>query len=219
MLNLIKSNKYFLYPYLVLMLFLSVILLVYTKTDIHLYINQFHTPFFDVFFKHYTKLGDGIVVGIFIFILLFIKYRYAIIASISGVFAIIVVQSFKKYLIPDVDRPWRFFKGVHELYFVPDVVSHTSHSFPSGHTTTGFLIFFIFALIVKNKMLKFLFLIFAVLIGYSRIYLSQHFLNDVYFASIFSILISFFTYLWVSKWKNPKLDNSITSNLRNKIVK
>ena len=211
MLSLFIKNKCFFYPYIILMLFLSVILLIYSKTDIHLFINQFHSPFFDVFFKHYTKLGDGIVVGVFIFILLFIKYRYAIIVSISGIFAIILVQSFKRFLIPDVNRPWLYFKGVHELYFVPDVVSHTSHSFPSGHTTTGFLIFFIFALIINNKMFKFLFLIFAVLIGYSRIYLSQHFLNDVYFASIFSILISFFTYLWVSNWNNPKLDNSIIS--------
>jgi len=213
--NLLKKNKYFFYPYIVLMLFLSIILLIYNKAEIHLFVNQFHSPFFDVFFKHYTKLGDGIVVGIFIFILLFIKYRYAIITSISGVFAIIVVQSFKRYLMPDVSRPSLFFDGVNELYLVPDVVAHTSHSFPSGHTTTGFLIFFLLTLFVNNKMLKFLFLIFAILIGYSRIYLSQHFLIDVYFASIFSILISIFIYLWISKLENPKLDNSIISKFNN----
>ncbi|MBN1251937.1 MAG: phosphatase PAP2 family protein [Bacteroidales bacterium] len=217
MFNLIRKNKYFLCPYFGIILIISIILLSYSKSEIHLFINKFHNSFFDLFFKYYTHLGDGIVVAVFIFILLFIKYRYAIITAISGILAIIVVQSLKRYIIPDVNRPELFFKGIHELYFVPDVITHTSHSFPSGHTTTGFLIFFISALITNNKFLKFLFLIFAILIGYSRVYLSQHFLNDVYFASIFSIIIGFFTFFWVSNWKNNKLDNSILNLFNSKI--
>ena len=215
MLDLIRKNKYFLYPYSFILVIISIILLVFSKTEIHIFINKFHTSFFDVFFKYYTHLGDGIVVGLLIFILLFIKFRYAIITSISGIFAIMVVQSFKRFFTPEIYRPLVFFRDVHELYFVPDVIVHTSRSFPSGHTTTGFLIFFISALIANNKNLKFLFLIFAFLVGYSRIYLSQHFLNDAYFASIFSVTISLLTYYWVSNWKSNILDNSIISLFKN----
>jgi len=211
MLNLFNKNKYFFLPYIILMLFLSYFLIIYSKTDIHLFTNQFYNPFFDAFFKYYTHLGDGIVVAVFIFILLFIKYRYAITLAISGAFIIIIIQFFKRVLFADVVRPYLFFKNIHELHYIQDVDNHSFNSFPSGHTATGFLVFLIFALIVNNKYLKFLFLIFAILTGYSRIYLSQHFLVDVYFASIFSILISFFTFYWVSNWKNTKLDNSIIS--------
>ncbi len=216
MLNLFNKNRYFFLPYIILMLILGYFLIFYTKKDIHLFTNQFHSPFFDVFFKYFTEVGDGIVVGIFIFILLFVKYRYAIIVSISGIFTIILVHFLKQYMFPDVDRPYLFFKNIHELYYINGVDNHILNSFPSGHTATGFLNFFLFSLIVNNNYLKLLFLIFAVLIGYSRVYLSQHFLIDVYFASIFSILISFFTFYWVSKWKNPKFNNSIikSSNKR-----
>ena len=68
MLNLFNKNKYFFLPYIILMLFLSYFLIIYSKTDIHLFTNQFYNPFFDAFFKYYTHLGDGIVVAVFIFI-------------------------------------------------------------------------------------------------------------------------------------------------------
>jgi membrane-associated phospholipid phosphatase len=54
---------------------------------------------------------------------------------------------------------------------------------------------------VKNNFLKTGFLLLALLIGYSRIYLSQHFLEDVYGGSIVGTVTTFFIF-WLAMKKN-----------------
>jgi membrane-associated phospholipid phosphatase len=55
----------------------------------------------------------------------------------------------------------------------------TSRSFPSGHATSAFAIFLAVALISGNRYVKVLCFIFACLVAFSRVYLSQHFLIDI----------------------------------------
>ena len=216
MIELIRKNRYFIVPYFVFLIITAFFLILYSKSQIHIYLNQYHHPIPDFFFKYNTHIGDGIAVAIFMLLLLFVRYRYFVIMTGSVLFITIVVQSFKRFILPDIVRPSEFFSGVYELYFVPGVKILTSHSFPSGHSASAFGIFFMAALISKNNTLKFLFLLIALIVAYSRVYLSHHFIVDIYFGSLISIIISLFMFYWGMKWHNPKLDNSFINLIQNK---
>jgi membrane-associated phospholipid phosphatase len=67
-------------------------------------------------------------------------------------------------------------------------------SFPSGHTTSVFALATMLALLEKNKRTNVVYLLVAVAVGYSRIYLGQHFLNDVLMGSTIGMLTSLVIY-------------------------
>lgn len=209
MFEIFRKNKFFIIPYLVTLFFVTIILIVFSKAEIHIFINQFHNTFADIFFKYFTYLGDGIAIAIFIVLLLFVRYRYTLIMLGSVFFATIVVQLFKRVLYAGEPRPKLFFKDIQELYFVPDVRVHLINSFPSGHTSTAFGLFFMAALITKNNYLKLLFFIAALLVAVSRMYLSQHFLVDTYFGSLIGTTFTGLMFYFGMKWSNLRLDNSL----------
>jgi len=212
--KLFQKNRWFYIPYLFFLLTSSIILLVFKKTDIHLYINNIHCNLADFFFKFYTHVGNGKVIAIAIFIMLFFSYRNTIIMAISTLLSTSVLLLFKEVLFSNIDRPKLVFSKIQQLYFVPGIEVHTSYSFPSGHTISGFSLFLFLALISKNNYLKFIFFILAFCIGYSRMYLSQHFLIDVYVGSIMGVFFTTLAYYWGSNWKNDKLDFSLLNTLR-----
>jgi membrane-associated phospholipid phosphatase len=76
-------------------------------------------------------------------------------------------------------RPKLYFEAGTYLNFIDGVTLSGSSSFPSGHTATAFAIATVLVLMTKNKNGQMLILMAATLVGYSRIYLAQHFLLDV----------------------------------------
>ncbi|HHH52348.1 MAG TPA: phosphatase PAP2 family protein [Bacteroidetes bacterium] len=92
------------------------------------------------------------------------------------------------------------FKGIENIDY------HTGHnSFPSGHTFGAFALFTLLALSTKNKYLKIAYLFLAILVGLSRIYLAQHFIEDVVFGSFLGICLAIiFYYLFFILWKNKR---------------
>lgn len=155
------------------------------KTGIHLAINSYHTHFLDFFFKYWTYVGDGVVAPIVVILLGLYAYNKDGISTLlfglgTLVMAGLLSQFLKRVFFSEALRPKEFI-GEEHLYLVPNVDVHAFHSFPSGHTTAGFafLAFIACIFFAKNKFMQIILAIFAVLIGYSRMYLSQHFLEDV----------------------------------------
>ncbi len=209
MFELIRKNRFFIAPYLLLLGIATFFLIVYSKSQIHIYLNQFHNPITDLFFKYLTYVGDGVVVAVFLIVLLFISYRYFLIMAGNVFLTTVVVQGFKRIIFSDSVRPSNFFSGIYELHLISGVDMHSFKSFPSGHTASAFGIFFMVALITKNNGLKFLFLITAFLTAYSRVYLSQHFLVDIFFGSLISTVFTFLMFYFGMKWQNKGLDRSL----------
>lgn len=204
--RILRDNLVFLIPYFIFFTSSGIFLIYYSKEEIHLYLNRFHHSFFDYFFPIVTWLGNFISVIMVTFILCFIKYRYAVLVLVANIFSAALAQFLKHTIFSDVVRPVKFFEGTHQLNLLPGYDNHMYNSFPSGHATSAFTTFFCLALITKNNFLKFVSFICALAVGASRIYLSQHFLSDVFAGSIIGMVFSIagYHYIFISE-KSRKL--------------
>ena len=209
--NLIKANRSFFIPYLVFLVICGVLLISYSKPQLHILSNEANSPFFDIFFKYTTNLGDGTVIALLFIILLFVKYRYAF-AFLSGSLATaLVINIFKKVIFHHMYRPSKYFElyETYKLHLIEGVKLHSLQSFPSGHTATAFNVFIMLAFIVKNNTLKLLFFVMATLVAYSRVYLSQHFLMDITVGSLIGITIMTLFFIWFANFNKQWLDHSV----------
>jgi membrane-associated phospholipid phosphatase len=72
------------------------------------------------------------------------------------------------------------------------------------------------ALFTKNKWIEFLLFSIALIVGYSRVYLSQHFFIDIYAGSIIGVsttLVIYFLFRNLkAQWLDKSLINSFNSN-------
>ena len=184
-------------------------LLLDSKVNIHLTFNSFHTPFFDSFFTYITYLGDGVTALLVTIMLLAVKYRYVLIVGLSNIIASLVTQVLKQTVFADALRPKKYFEGLQDLYFIPGVKNFLYYSFPSGHTTCAFALYFSLSLIVKSNSLKLLFFIIALLVGYSRVYLSQHFFEDIYAGSLIGVFVTWMVYNFIKKSDSETLERSL----------
>lgn len=186
-----------------------------TKVELHLTFNSVHNPFFDVFFEYLTYLGDGVMALLTVIILMAVKYRFAIIAGFANFFASLLTQILKQTVYSDALRPKKFFEGIHDLYLIPGVDNHLYNSFPSGHSTCAFSLYLALALLVRNKALKLILFFLALMIGYSRIYLSQHFFEDVYAGSLIGVIITIWVYYLVQQKAPDWMDKSLITSFKN----
>jgi membrane-associated phospholipid phosphatase len=197
-------------------LFLAVFLIFelnYSKTEMHIWANQINTPFLDTFFMYATHLGDGTMIAVLTIILLFVKYRYAVAFLAGSLLTSAVVHLFKKLLLQEMYRPSKYFElyETYQLYVIEGVNLRSLQSFPSGHTSTAFNVFFMLALITKNQTLKFLYFILAMVVAYSRVYLSQHFFVDIAAGSVIAVIIMLFIFYQSERIDRKWLDSSVLS--------
>ncbi|MBO4738260.1 MAG: phosphatase PAP2 family protein [Bacteroidales bacterium] len=195
----LKNNALFFSLWILTFILLGIAMCVIPKAELHLQMNACHNYVFDVFFKSFTIIAEY---GLFVlvFILLFIKVGPTIYLTVCGLSSTIIVQIIKH--IVNAPRPKLFFESIGSFDMLPIVEGvnmHNHHSFPSGHTTTFFVIFGGLSVILtywlcknnKNNWAYFLqFICFglAVLGAYSRIYLSQHFAADVFAGSCIAMV-------------------------------
>lgn len=182
-----KSILFLFVPFLTGILFL---MLRYGKGPSHLLVNKWNSPIADTFFKYVTDLGDGVLFAVVIVILAFFSFRWALYELLAALMTLIFVFITKQLIFNGMPRPVKYFENQEVLHLVEGVKMHEWNSFPSGHTITAFAIFMILVLVVKNNYLKFLFVMAAILAGYSRVYLSQHFLGDIFTGAIIGSLIA-----------------------------
>jgi membrane-associated phospholipid phosphatase len=156
----------------------------YSKPEIHLWINQYNSGFFDWFFKHITFLGDGLFIILPAIVLLFFSLRHFVYLLTSYFSTGLFTQLLKRIFFEDVVRPARYFQDIASLHLVDGVKMLGGRSFPSGHSTSAFALFLCLALLSTNRYVKLACFILACLVAFSRVYLSQHFLIDIYFGSI-----------------------------------
>ncbi|MCC8409761.1 phosphatase PAP2 family protein [Mucilaginibacter sp. UR6-1] len=202
--------------FILYLLFLIICLslkLIYTREEIYFAVNSRYSEVADLFFRFYTNIGDGLfTIAIVVVLILFFSYSKAFLLASSYAVSSLIAQALKFAF--DAPRPKLYFaEHLQNIHFVKDVHIYLVHSFPSGHSVTAFSTAVVLTYFSRKKAWGMVFFILAVFAGYSRMYLSEHFFEDVVAGSVTGVIV---TVLWLSfidskqflhspKWQNALL--------------
>ena len=187
--------RWFFIPYLILIAACLIIKLTFSREEIYYAVNTRYSDWADWLAPYITDIGNGWTTVILSAILLLFSFRKAFILATTYAITSISAQIIKH--IFDAPRPKLYFQDqLSRIHFVKGVDQLSLHSFPSGHTVTAFSTALIIAYWCKNKLWGLPLLLLAALVGYSRIYLSQHFFEDVTAGSAIGVVLTVFWLKW-----------------------
>lgn len=179
-------------------------LLFLDKGELVLELNDNHTLILDNFFLGITKIGETIGgILIFMVLLLFAKRKFTYIFLISILLSLIVSQGLKRLVFSDEARPSATYEN---LKPVANLERHTDHSFPSGHTTAAFTFFTLLALGIEKRWVQGVAPVAASLVGISRVYLGQHYLNDIVAGAVVGLFLASVSVYLFHKYFPNKLE-------------
>lgn len=202
--SLLRANRFFFVPYLVFLLAAFALLVALPKSENHLLLSRWHHPVADQFFRFFTHVGDGLFsLGVAALLLAFRRWRSAGLAMASFLLSGGLSLFFKQIVFPKALRPTKYFEQWPEvkLTLVEGVNVYAHNSFPSGHSTTAFAVFSLLALLTSRRRWGLALFVLASLGAYSRVYLSQHFLEDIVAGSLLGTACTVGLYLlWEKIW-------------------
>ncbi len=210
--SLYKQHRFFFFGYFLLMIIAIFILTYYSKADGFIVMNPYHSEFFNQIFIWTTILGDGIFVIALAIILFFLRRRFLSLMILSSYLLSGIIAQVLKYFIIEA-RPALYLEKTNYPHFIDEVTLHNFHSFPSGHTASAFALAAVLSFAVKDEKYSILFLLIATLVGYSRIYLGQHFMDDVLAGSVIGVLSSIICWIYFEKAFNKMLNRKKRSPL------
>jgi len=166
---------------------------VFGKQESFLIVHTNNHPAFDYFFQYWTYLGDGIIwIPLFIYSILF-KREFFIAILASLIICTVLTHFLKRVVFPDDLRPIGVLGD--KIRTISGVTVHRVHSFPSGHTSTAFTLALLLAYRLDKLIWAFFFPLIAFFVGYSRVYLAQHFVTDVFAGMLVGIVSAFLSIL------------------------
>ena len=207
MLQLIRNNDVYFISFLTFWVVTLISLLQVEHGTFLLWLNSHANQFLDIFFRWITHLGDGVFAIFLVFGYLgFHSLRLGTGLFFAFVSSGILAQLAKRIIA--APRPKSYFMDFESLNLIPDLYYSSSFSFPSGHTATAFAVFTFLALLTKNRLLQLFYLLLAVIIGISRVYLLQHFLVDVAVGSLLGVICGLVSYFVIVKIEKPYMNHS-----------
>lgn len=144
---------------------------------------------FDSFMKitSYTAEGEFLIILSSILILNNSSSFQTILLMFIVAFGIeLLLQKLAKHYLKR-QRPYKSLKEIKLLITIPD-----KYSFPSGHTAAAFIIATFSMLLGMNWII---FIIWAFIVGFSRIYNGAHYPSDVLFGALLGIGSAFLGYV------------------------
>ncbi len=157
-----------------------------------LWVNARRIYLLDASMPWITHLGDGVAFALVTLLFLIRRWRVGLILLAMGLMQLLLSFTLKRVVFSNSPRPKTYFAdlGV-SLSFIEGVKVHAYNAFPSGHTMTAFGLATFLALYWQDRRLSLLLLLLAALVGFSRIYLLQHFLIDVCVGSVIGTMLGF----------------------------
>jgi membrane-associated phospholipid phosphatase len=213
--DILYRIRFFFIPYLILLCICLIIKLTFTRDEIYFAVNTRYSDWADFMAPYLTDLGNGWTTVVLSAILLLFNYRKAFL--LASTYAVTSLSAQVVKYIFDAPRPKLYFQNqLSRIHFVKGVNQLSLHSFPSGHTVTAFSTSIVILYFLKNKSWGVLFLLVAVAVGYSRMYLSQHFFEDVTAGSAFGVMLTVFWISWIDSktfLHTPNWNKGLLKNL------
>ncbi len=200
--DFIFRQRYFLLPWLMVLAIGMIYIGYRDKGDAILWVIPKHHVVLDYLFYFGTKIVEWpAIVGI-VTIMIWKKKKIAWVVVGSWLMSVLISQGLK--MVFHTPRPKKFFGQ--EVFGHLDV-SHMyyDYSFPSGHTSMGFALFFALSFFTKSAYSKMFLFFMAFLVGLSRIYRMQHFVEDVVFGSLVGVFSAGLVYYLVDKYQKPHI--------------
>ena len=192
-------------PTIVLALALTAALCLIPKGELHLILCQPHTDLLDTVIPPVTNLVDWLPY-LCVVLLLFYRAGWATFLASNLLLSTLIVQPIKHIIHAPRPLTW-FAENMPDisLPLVEGVRMNHWLSFPSGHTTTFFVLFFSLSIIlcaenIKGKnILSFICFLCATFGAYTRIYLSQHFALDIFAGILIAVCSTIILYFFLIK--------------------
>lgn len=182
----------------------ALFLILYGKKDSFILINGFYDPKLDYFFQYVTYLGDGLIYIPIVVYCLFWNRKY-LVPVIAGIIICTILTHFlKRVVFPDELRPVSLEVEKVIIHKIEGVPLHRQHSFPSGHTSTAFTVALLLVSVMKRKIWAYILPMVAFLVGYSRVYLAQHFVTDVTVGMLVGVTSAYLSLL-IYDWYEQRL--------------
>src|SRR5687768_17370105 len=154
-------------------------LYVYGKTNSFILINGTYNKEMDQFFRYVTVLGDGLIyVPLVVYCILFNR-KFLLPVIFAIIICTFLTHFLKRVVFPNELRPVSLEIEKVIIHKVEGVPMNKRHSFPSGHTSTAFTLALMLVHTLRRKIWAFVLPLIALMVGYSRVYLAQHFVTDV----------------------------------------
>ena len=199
--SLFKTNRLFFFGFLLFFLACVFVLLSYSKADGFYLLNTYHSDFLTTLFIWFTYLGDGIFCVAAGVLLVIFKKRFLGLMVLSSYAISGIIAQVLKYFITEA-RPAVLLRDSSYQYFIDEVTLHNLYSFPSGHASSAFALAAVFSFAAENKNYSMAFLSAAILVGYSRIYLAQHFIDDVLAGAMIGLFSAIISWIFFEKLFN-----------------
>lgn len=199
----ISENRSFVFSCSILFALLSLPTLFYDKITIFLFLNTIHHPNIDVVMLFITYCGTGFFTLI-VFGVAWLAKKRTLALNILWTF---LISGFLVHVLKPLykaPRPKAIISTDSYSWFFEGITHSGLTSFPSGHATTIFTLCTLLTLSCRNKFLAMPFFIFAVIVSYSRVYIGQHFMEDVLVGAMLGTLSALAFYVF------PKSDLSFT---------
>jgi membrane-associated phospholipid phosphatase len=213
--DVLYEIRMFFIPYLIILAACLIIKLTYSREEIYFAVNSHNYPWADAMAPYLTDLGNFWTVVVLTAIISLFNYGKAFLLMAINAITAIVAQIIKH--IFDAPRPMLYFKDqLAHIHFVKGVDMLSLHSFPSGHTVSAFTTAVLITYWCKNKLWGIPLLALAITVGYSRMYLSEHFFEDVTAGSVIGVITTVFLIGWLAgksflqspKWNRGLINNS-----------
>lgn len=202
-------NPYFFVPFLLWCIGGGYLLFHYDSTVLFSFINQHYHSVLDPVMECFSRLGEGgmiIVVGLCFLMMKPFRNPYFFAAAVlCTVIPSLITQLIKHQVA--APRPMTVYAAQPWVHHLKHWALLHNNSFPSGHTTGAFSFFCLLSCIMpKNyRAWGLFFFFFALITGYSRVYLAAHFFADVYVGSIIGTCISFMICSLIFYFKTRKI--------------
>jgi membrane-associated phospholipid phosphatase len=180
----------------------------------------FHQAFYNDtgrwFMSMVTTWGEGALFALVIIAFLFDRRWKMVFPLLTGAaLSAVLVTFFKKLVFAPSPRPLAVL-DVTQLLISDTTGIPLQYAFPSGHTTTAFVLFTMLALFTTRKVIQIALAICAIMVGLSRVYLMAHWFTDIMAGAVLGMAIA-----WLSVWlwrgyqqKNPPLSARADSKFR-----
>lgn len=167
---------------------IGLVLLVTDKEELHLLLNAFHFPGSDGIFRLLSNVGDRRMAW-FVGLAFLASKRFSAGATVlvATIGAGLATEFFKYQVFGPLPRPVAFFGADGPLRLVPGYENHLDYSMPSGHSAIILALVTTLIMQTTSRWQQGVLIVLALGVAFSRVYLSEHFLEDVYWGALLGV--------------------------------